>query len=169
MVPRPHPLVPRSGQLKTGGLRGGDKDAFQSRAQPCRLICRPSSRDSVLFRAQSAAVVTRRSHQVDASASRASIAVLLVRNERLEQRRDGEGNNLTKPWRQCSIPGAPTGSRVIFQNRLEGFLLQVGNQICAMPLEHDHKRMMLNNALPFSGSPDTEIFKTEGSDCDGIS
>jgi hypothetical protein len=28
-----------------------------------------------------------------------------------------------------------------------------------MPLEHDHKRMMLNNALPFSGSPDTEIFK----------
>src|SRR5215813_4291255 len=127
LVPRPHPLVPRSGQLKTGGPRGADKDAFQSRAQPCRLICRPSSRDSVLFRAQSAAVVTRRSHQVDASASRASIAVLLVRNERLEQRRDGEENNLTEPWRhlrsKCSIPGAPTGSRVIFPNRLEGVLI----------------------------------------------
>jgi len=38
-----------------------------------------------------------------------------------------------------------------------------------MPLEHDHKRMMLNNALPISGSPGTEIFRTEGSDCDGIS
>src|ERR1700730_6185554 len=43
----------------------------------------------------------------------------------------------------------------------EGFLLQVRNQIDAMQLEHDHKRMMFNNAsaalilrFPYGGEPE---------------
>jgi len=38
---------------------------------------------------------------------------------------------------------------LFFEIGWKGFLLQVRNQICAMPLEHDHKRMMSNNALAF--------------------
>jgi hypothetical protein len=82
---------------------------------------------------------TRPSHQPHAATARASIAVLLVRQERLELRRDGGGNNLTEPWHALRSkyldPGARTGRTICFvfhEVGWQGFLWQVRNQIHAM-------------------------------------